>query len=71
MEKRATKDEMFGWHHGFIGHEIVQASGDSEGQRNLACCSPWDHRVGNDLPTEPKIAFLSLPDKASLEAEAP
>ena len=41
MEKRATKDEMFGWHHGFIGHEIVQASGDGEGQRSLVWCSPW------------------------------
>ena len=62
---------MVGWHHQLNGQELEQTLGDSEGQRNLACCSPWDHRVGNDLPTEPKIAFLSLPDKASLEAEAP
>ena len=23
------------------GHEFEQALGDSEGQRSLACCSPW------------------------------
>ena len=25
-----------------------QTSGDGEGQGGLACCSPWDHRVGHD-----------------------
>ena len=23
------------------GHELEQIPGDSEGQGNLACCSPW------------------------------
>ena len=23
------------------GHEFEQTPGDSEGQRSLACCSPW------------------------------
>ena len=23
------------------GHELEQIPGDSEGQRSLACCSPW------------------------------
>ena len=36
-----TEDEMVGWHHQLHGHE--QIPGDGEGQRNLACCSPWDH----------------------------
>ena len=40
-EKGTTKDEMVGWHHWFNGHELGQAPGDGEGQRNLACCSPW------------------------------
>ena len=26
------------------GHEFEQTLGDSEGQRSLACCSPWGHR---------------------------
>ena len=32
---------MVGWDHWPNGHEFEQASGDSEGQRGLACCSPW------------------------------
>ena len=40
-EKVATEDEMVGWHHPFNVHGFEQNSGDSEGQGNLACCSPW------------------------------
>ena len=32
---------MVGWHHRLDGHKFEQAPGDSEGQRSLACCSPW------------------------------
>ena len=32
---------MVDWHHQFNGHEFEQTLGDSEGQRSLACCSPW------------------------------
>ena len=39
--KKASEDEMNGWHHWFDGHELGQTSGDAEGQRGLACCSPW------------------------------
>ena len=46
------EDEMVGWHHWLNGHEFEQAPGDSEGQRNLACCGPWGHRIGHDLVTE-------------------
>ena len=28
----------------YVGHEFQQTSGDSEGQGNLACCSPWGHK---------------------------
>ena len=34
-------DEMAGWHHQLTGHEFGQALVDGEGQRSLACCSPW------------------------------
>ena len=40
-EKGTTEDEMVGWHHQLNGHEFEQALGDGEGQRSLACCSPW------------------------------
>ena len=39
-----TEDEMVGWHHRFNGHQFEQTSEDSEGQKSLACCSPWGHK---------------------------
>ena len=33
--------EMTGWHHRLNGDEFEQIPGDGEGQRSLACCSPW------------------------------
>ena len=32
---------MLGWHHRLNKHEFQQTPGDSEGQKSLACCSPW------------------------------
>ena len=43
-EKRATEDEMVGWHHWLNGHEFEQVPGDGEEQGSLACCSPWGHK---------------------------
>ena len=43
-EKRASEDEMVGWHHQYKGHEPGQTSGDGEGQRGLTCCSPWGRK---------------------------
>ena len=40
-EKRATEDEMVGWHHRSNGHELGQTPGDCDGQGGLVCCSPW------------------------------
>ena len=40
-EKRAAENEMVRQHHRFNGHEREQTPGDSEGQGNLVCCSPW------------------------------
>ena len=39
-EKGMTEAEMVGWHHWLNWHEFDQASGDSEGQGSLVCCSP-------------------------------
>ena len=38
------EDEMVGWHHQLSGHEFEQALGVADGQRILACCSPWGHK---------------------------
>ena len=43
-EEGMTEDEMVGWHHWLNAHEFEQAPGDSEGQRRLACCSPWGRK---------------------------
>ena len=40
-EKEMTEDEMVGRHHQFNGHEFEQILGVDDGQRGLACCSPW------------------------------
>ena len=39
-----TEDEMVGWHHQFDGHEFEQAPGVGDGQRSLACPSPWGYK---------------------------
>ena len=43
-QKRATEDEMVGWHHRLNGHEFEQAPGDGEGEGSPECCSPWGHK---------------------------
>ena len=40
-KKGTTEDKMVRWHHQLNGHEFEQTLRDSEGQGNLACCSPW------------------------------
>ena len=40
-EKGTTEDEMIGRHYRLDGREFEQAPGVGDGQRGLACCSPW------------------------------
>ena len=35
---------MVGWYHQLNGHEFEQALRVGDGQGDLACCSPWDHK---------------------------
>ena len=35
---------MAGRHHQCNEHELGQTLGDGEGQKGLACCSPWVHK---------------------------
>ena len=48
-EKRATEDEIVGWHHWLDGHEFEEALGDGKGQRSLACCSPWGRKKSDTI----------------------
>jgi len=43
-EEGMTEDEMVRWHHQLNGHEFEQVLGVGDGQRSLACCSPWGHK---------------------------
>ena len=43
-KKRASEDEMAGWHHRCNGNKLGQTSGDCEGQRGLVCYSSWGHK---------------------------
>ena len=48
LEKRQGKgtkeDEIVGWHYQLDGHKVEQAPGVGDGQRTLACCSPWGQK---------------------------
>ena len=44
-----TEDEMVGWHDRLDGREFEQALGVGDGQRSLACCSPWDQKSQTQL----------------------
>ena len=48
-EKGETEDEMVGWHYWLNGQQFDQTLGDSEGQRSLACCSPWGRKEWTHL----------------------
>ena len=39
QEKRATEDEMVGWHYPLNEQKFEKTLGDSEGQGSLVCCS--------------------------------
>ena len=71
-EKRATEDEMVGWHHRINGHEVEKTPGDIEGQGSLACCSPWGHResdttgrLNSDNNSYPHRAIFMITHKVS------
>ena len=42
-----TEDEMVGWHHRLNGREFEETPGVGDGQGDLVCCSPWDHKESN------------------------
>ena len=56
-EKGMTEDEIVGWHHWLNGLEFEQAPGFGDGQGNLACCSPWDHK---ELDLTERLNWIDL-----------
>ena len=42
-----TEDEMAGWHHRLDGHEFEEAPEVGDGQRSLASCISWSHKVSD------------------------
>ena len=53
-EKGATENETVGWNH---GHESEQAPEIGDGQRSLACCSPWGRK---ELDTAERLNWTKL-----------
>ena len=49
QKKRASEDEMAGWHHWCNGHKLGQTLGDDEGQGGLVCCSPWGRKESDTI----------------------
>ena len=43
-EKGMTEEKMVGRHHWLDGHEFEHTPGVGDGQRSLACCSPWGRK---------------------------
>ena len=50
-QKGTTEDEMAVWHHRLDGCEFGWTPGVGDGQRGLACCDSWGHRVRHDWAT--------------------
>ena len=74
-DKRATEDEMVGWHHQLKAHESEQTLRDSEGQGSLTCCSSWGRKesdtteqLNNNSNTMGRLfLFLMLPPSCVLK----
>ena len=60
-----TEDVMIGWHHRLSVQEFEQAPGDSEGQGNLVCCSPWGPKDVTEQPATIWCSPLQHPSPCS------
>ena len=59
-KKRASEDEMAGWHHWYNEHELGQTLGDGEGQEGLACWSPWGCKESDTSKKQQQICGYRL-----------
>ena len=58
-----TEDEVVGWHRQFDGHELEQASGDSERQGSLLSCNPQGHKGSDTTESLNNNTFLKIKKK--------
>ena len=65
-ETGMTEDEMVGWHYWLDGHEFEQAPGVGDGQRSLACFSPWGHKESDMTEWLNWIELTSLTDNLAV-----
>ena len=64
--KRASEDEMAGWHHQCNGCKLGLTSRDGKRQRGMVCCSPWGRKesdtteglIWSDLIVSHSFIFL-------------
>ena len=61
--EEVSEDELAGWHHQCNRHELGQTSGDGEGQRGLACFSPWGCTRLGDRTTATTNKALTVRDR--------
>ena len=62
-EKGVAEDEMVGWHHQLNGHDFKQILGDSEGQGNQVCCSPWSRKEVDRTEWTTRVFIESLRER--------
>ena len=55
-----AEDKMVGWHHRLNGQEFVQTPGDGQGQGNVSCCSPRDHKELDTTERLKKMILISF-----------
>ena len=60
-EKRATEDEIVGWHHWLSGHKFGQTEEDSEGQGSRSCCSSLQTQLSDWARTTKGYSKVTFP----------
>jgi len=61
--KRATENEMVGWHHQLDGPEFEQTPGDGDGQGSLARCSPWGQTEETEQQQSGVVGVEAMPSR--------
>ena len=55
-----AEDEMVGWHHQLNRHEFGWTLGVGDGQRGLACCSPWGSKESNMTELTDRLTLFAV-----------
>ena len=63
--RKGWQDEMVGWHHWLNGFEFEQTPRVGDGQRGLACCSPWGCKESE------RLNWTEFIGRTDAKAEAP